>query len=144
MSSVQFQEFQALQALAGSDSPNALAGIYTLLLQTMHQTSRRDPVHPLLLCIPLRRFMSVSCMPVVYDALAPRLTPSDYVWAFCRASLMSKRWHANGQALLSFRISRARTDGQSQWSQAYAPLNNNVCVPIAQVLAHRQTSRRVH
>ena len=88
--SARFQEFQALQALAGSYSPNALAGTYTLLLQTTHRTSRRDPVHPLLLCTPLRRFESVSCVPVFYDACAPRITPSDYVQAFCRASLMNK------------------------------------------------------
>lgn len=87
--SVQFQEFQALQALAGSYPPNALAGNYTLLLQTTQKTSRRDPVHLVLLCIPLRRFKSVSCMPVVYDARAPRLTQSDYVWAFRRASAPS-------------------------------------------------------
>lgn len=87
--SARFQDFQALQALAGSYSPNALAGTYTLLLQTTRWTSRRDPVHPLLLCIPLRRFGSVSCMPVVYDACAPRLTQSDDVWAFRRASPMS-------------------------------------------------------
>jgi hypothetical protein len=86
---VQFQEFQALQALAGSYPPNALAGNYTLLLQTTQKTSRRDPVHLVLLCMPLRRFKSVSCMPVAYDACAPRLTPSDYVWAFRRASVLS-------------------------------------------------------
>ena len=85
--SARFQEFQALRALAGSDSPYALAGIYTLLLQTTHWTSRRDPVHPLLLCTPCHRFESVSCVPVVYDACAPRLTQSDYVKAFRRASL---------------------------------------------------------
>lgn len=87
--SARFQEFQALPALAGSYSPNALAGTYTLLLQTTRWTSRRDPVHPLLLCIPLYRFESVSCMPVVFDAIAPRLTQSDYVWAFRRASPMN-------------------------------------------------------
>lgn len=87
--SAQFQEFQALQALAGSYPPHALAGNYTLLLQTTQRTSWRDPVHPVLLCTPLRRFKSVSCMPVVYDACAPRLTQSDYVGAFRRASAPS-------------------------------------------------------
>lgn len=48
--SCDFQEFQALKALASSYSPHALAGNYTLLLQTRHQTSRRDPGHFLLLC----------------------------------------------------------------------------------------------
>lgn len=96
MCSARFQEFQALQALAGSDSPYALAGTYTLLLQTTHQTSRCDPVHPLLLCTPHHRFKSALCVPVVYDACAPRLTQSDYVKAFRRASLrageVARRW----------------------------------------------------
>lgn len=48
--SVHFQEFQALQALAGSYSPHAVTGTYTLLLSARQRTSRRDPVHPLLPC----------------------------------------------------------------------------------------------
>jgi hypothetical protein len=84
--SAQFQKFQALRALGSSCSHNALAGKYTLLLQVTLKTDRCDPGHLSLLCIPLRRFESVSCMPAVYDAYAPRLARPDYVCAFCRAS----------------------------------------------------------
>lgn len=41
--SVHFQEFQALQALAGSCSPHALTRTYTLLLSARRKTSGRDP-----------------------------------------------------------------------------------------------------
>jgi hypothetical protein len=133
---VQFQEFQALQALAGSYSPNALAGTYTLLLQTTHQTSRRDPVHPLLLCIPLRRFKSVSCMPVVYDARAPRLTRSDYVWAFRRASLRTgevARRRTGSTVISHIKSSHRRTRSVVTGLRPVERIN--VCVPIARIRA---------
>ena len=50
MYSVHFQKFQALQALAGSCSPHALAGTYTLVLQARRRTCGRDPGHPPLPC----------------------------------------------------------------------------------------------
>jgi hypothetical protein len=92
--SVQFQEFQALQALGSSCSHNALAGNYTLLLQVTRETDRCDPGHLALLCIPLDRFLPVLCMPAVYDDFAPRLALPDYVCAFCRASALL--WEAGG------------------------------------------------
>lgn len=128
--SVQFQKFQALQALDSSCSHNALAGSYTLLLQVTLETDRCDPGYLSLLCILLDRFEPVSCIPAVYDACAPRLALPDYVCAFCRASApyLGSRWRANGQASLPSRISRARTDGQGQWSQARALLNESTSV----------------
>ena len=44
--SVHFQGCQALQALASSDSPHALPGIYTLLLSARQRAYGRDPGHP--------------------------------------------------------------------------------------------------
>ena len=134
--SVQFQEFQALKALAGSDSPNALAGTYTLLLQTTQATSRRDPVHPLLLCIPCHRFKSVLCMPVVYDACAPRLTQSDYVWAFRRASLRIEevaRRRTGSTVISHIKSSHRRTRSVVTGLRPIERIN--VCVPIARVRA---------
>jgi hypothetical protein len=52
--SVHFQGCQALQALASSDSPHALTGIYTLLLSTRHDACGRDPVHFVFPCLTLR------------------------------------------------------------------------------------------
>jgi len=49
---------------------------------------------------------------------------------------MVERWHAGGQALLSSRISRACTDGQGQWSQAFAPLNASTSVSQSHGFAH--------
>jgi hypothetical protein len=136
--SVQFQKFQALLALDSSYSHNALAGNFTLLLQVTLETDRCDPGHLSLLCIPLDRFLPVSCIPAVYDAFAPRLARPDYVCAFCRASAPyhGSRWRANGQASLPSRISRARTDGQGQWSQARALLNESTSVFQSHGLAH--------
>lgn len=90
--SVHFQEFQALQALAGSYSPNALAGNYTLLLSARPRTSRCEPVHPQL---PCRTPSSVQTRCHVQPC---RLRPENsfsglatarpvYVWALRRASL---------------------------------------------------------
>lgn len=136
--SAQFQKFQALQALDSSYSHNALAGNFTLLLQVTLETDRCDPGHLSLLCIPLNRFLPVLCIPAVYDACAPGLARPDYVCAFCRASApyLGSRWHANGQASLPSRISRARTDGQGQWSQASALLNESTSVFQSHGLAH--------
>lgn len=136
--SAQFQKFQALKALGSLCSHNALTGNFTLLLQVTLETDRCDPGHLSLLCILLFRFMPVLCMPAVYDACAPRFARPDYVCAFCRASapFQESRWRANGQALLPSRISRARTDGQGRWSQAYALLNESTSVSQSHGLAH--------
>jgi hypothetical protein len=134
--SVQFQEFQALQALAGSDSPNALTGTYTLLLQTTHKTSRRDPVHLILPCIPFHQFESVSCMPVAYDACAPRLTRSDYVWAFRHASLRIKevaRRRTGSTVISHIKSSHRRTRSVVTGLRPIERIN--VCVPIARIRA---------
>lgn len=48
--SCHFQEFQALKALAGSYSPHALTGTYTLLLSARQTASRCDPGHRSLPC----------------------------------------------------------------------------------------------
>ena len=50
MFSIHFQKFQALQALAGSCSPHALAGTYTLALPARRRTCGCDPAHPPLPC----------------------------------------------------------------------------------------------
>lgn len=68
MFSARFREFQALQALAGSYSPHAVTGKYTLLLLARQKTFRRDPVHPLLPCrSPPSVQADVMTSPAGYD-----------------------------------------------------------------------------
>lgn len=61
-SSVHFQGCQPLQGLASSDSPHALAGIYTLMLSTRQRAHGRDPGYPLFpRSTPRSTLVSISC-----------------------------------------------------------------------------------
>ena len=103
MFSTRFHEFQALRALVGSDTPDALAGNYTFVLPARQRTSRCDPCHPSCSCEhPFTRFDSVLCVPVAYDACASRAHPaglragfSSCVWVVSPTQVACRR-----QALL--------------------------------------------
>lgn len=149
--SVHFQEFQALQALAGSYSPHAVTGTYTLLLSARLRTSRRDPVHPLLPCqtppsIPSRLHVRPCRLRPKTDVLRPRSCPaclrggfSSRICAFPGSQVARRRRTSTTMqsASSSYRIQQIRS---SHW--VMNPMVTGISAPGALVTTHRPFPNR--
>jgi len=138
-SSVHFQDFHPLQGLGRSCAHNALTGNFTLLLQATRRTSGCDPVHPSLLCMPLRRFRLCFVHARVLRRQTARLaSPSltTCVLSVVHLSGSTETGSTPAAGSTAFRISGARSSRQRRRSQACAP-------PLARhPIPNRTSSRR--